>query len=112
MNKEKKIKIKKEDMPLKFKLEEDHDSINLSISNNLPRPLTYKSDVYIYDDVVYLPSKKQAQKYKLFYSALKDNEKISFKGEKKKDVFTKIIPALDIITKEVNLDDNLKKNIV
>ena len=109
---EKKIKIKKEDMPLKFKLEEDHDSINLSISNNLPRPLTYKSDVYIYDDVVYLPSKKQAQKYKLFYSALKDNEKISFKGEKKKDVFTKIIPALDIITKEVNLDDNLKKNIV
>ena len=66
-------------MPLKFKLEEDHDSINLSISNNLPRPLTYKSDVYIYDDVVYLPSKKQAQKYKLFYSALKDNEKISFK---------------------------------
>lgn len=27
-------------------------------------------------------------------------------------MFTKIIPALDIITKEVNLDDNLKKNIV
>ena len=109
---EKKIKIKKEDMPLKFKLEEGDDSINLRISNNLPRPLTYKNDVYIYNDEVYLPSKKQAQKYKLFYSALKDNEKISFKGEKKKEVFTKIIPALDIITKEVNLDDNLKNNIV
>ena len=109
---EKKIQIKKEDMPLMFNLEESDNSINLTIANNLPKPLTYKGDVYIYDDVVYLPSKKQAQKYKLFYSALKDNEKISFKGEKKKDVFTKIIPALDIITKEVNLDDNLKKNIV
>lgn len=109
---EKKIQIKKEDMPLMFNLEESDNSINLTIANNLPKPLTYKGDVYIYDDVVYLPSKKQAQKYKLFYSALKDNEKLSFKGEKKKDVFTKIIPALDIITKEVNLDDNLKKNIV
>lgn len=109
---EREIQIIKEDLPLNFKLEEMEDGIRLKSEDSIPRPLTYKGDVYIYDDKIYIPSKKQAQKYRIFYSALKNNKALSFKGDKKKEVFTKVIPALDIMTKEVNLDENLRKNIV
>lgn len=107
-----KIQIVKGDLPLAFKVEENDEGISLSGNENMPKALNYKGDVFIYDGKIYLPSIAQARRYKAFYSVLKEKEKITFKGDKKQEVFSKVLPVLDTITEEVNIDQELKDNII
>lgn len=106
------VTIKEEELPLYFNLISGEEGIELSVDSDMPEPITLKGDVFKYKNVFYLPPKSQLNKYRNFCLALSENNKVIFKGNKKQEVFNKIVPILDTISKDVNIDESLKDNII
>jgi SNF2 family DNA or RNA helicase len=106
------VKILKEDMPLKFTVSnEAQEEYSISLEGDTPKSLNSKFDVFLYRGNIYLPSKKQCENLKVFYSKLKHKKAIKFKKKSNMELFNKVIPALERISEEVILDDTIK-NVV
>lgn len=106
------LEVLKEDLPIKFNIKEEDNVIKLCEDNDLPKSMTYKDDVYIYNNKIYLPSEKQIKYYACINNILKKEESISFKDKNKQEVFNKVIPLLETISSDINIDEYLSKNII
>lgn len=104
--------VKEEELPISFTLEDGKEGIQLSMGRDVPKPITLKGDVFIYKNIFYLPPINQVSKYKSFYSVLSEKNTVVFKGNKKQDVFNKVIPILDSITNSINIDKELQKSVI
>lgn len=106
------LEVLEEDLPIKFNIREENGEIKICEDKELPQSMTYKGDVYLYDNKIYLPSEKQIKYYKCINEILRKEESISFKDKKKQEVFNKVIPVLEIISRDINIEESLSENIV
>ena len=106
------LEVLEEDLPIKFNIREENGEIKICEDKELPQSMTYKGDVYLYDNKIYLPSEKQIKYYKCINEILRKEESISFKDKKKQEVFNKVIPVLEIISSDINIEESLSENIV
>ena len=106
------LTVKEEELPLIFNLNDKGKEIVLSVEETIPEPFNDKYDVYIYKESLYLPPLNQSKKYKAFYNAFLESDTISFNDSNKQEVFNKIIPTLDTISNNINLDKKLKESVV
>lgn len=104
--------VKEEELPLSFSLENGNEGIELSMNSTMPEPITLKGDVFIFREIIYLPPKNQFNKYKSIHAVLREENKVVFRGNKKQDVFNRIIPVLDSITTQVDIDESLQKDVI
>lgn len=110
--KSKEVIILKEDLPIKFNIKEENNEIKISSNEDIPKSMTYKGDVYLYKDKLYLPNFKQIKYYKAINDILSKEKIISFKNSNKQKVINKLIPILELISNEICIDEDLNKNIV
>lgn len=96
-------------MPVKFNINEENGEIKISSNEDVPKPLNYKGDVYLYENNIYLPSENQIKYYKTINDIFIKAPVIVFKDNKKKEVFNKVLPLFETISDEINIDDSLKK---
>lgn len=106
------VEILEEDLPIKFNIKEENNEIKLSSEIDLPRPMTYKGDVYLYNSKLYLPTFKQIKYYKPINDILNKESSISFKDNNKQKVINKVIPLLEIISDDIDIDEELNRNII
>ena len=106
------VEILKEDLPIKFNIKEENNEIKLSSNTELPKPMTYKGDVYLYNTKLYLPTFKQIKYYKSINDILNKESSISFKNNNKQKVINKVIPLLEIISDDIHIDEDLNRNII
>ncbi len=106
------VNILREDLPIKFNIKEENNEIKLSSTTKLPKPMTYKGDVYLYNDKLYLPTFKQIKYYKSINDILSKESSISFKNKNKQKVINKVIPLLELISDDIYIDEDLNRNIV
>lgn len=104
--------VREDELPISFSLENGKEGIQLSMDRDTPEPITLKGDVFIYKNIFYLPPKDQVNKYKSFYSVLLEKNVLVFKGNKKQEVFNKVIPILDSISTNIKIDKELQKNVI
>ena len=112
LSKDSLFKIIDEDIPFSFNLEKNNKGIILKTEDDMPLPLNLKGDVFLYKNNLYLPSREQFKSFKLFYDFLKENKEIEFKKEQATEVFNKVLPQLECITKDILLDQTLEKSII
>ena len=74
--------------------------------------MTYKGDVYLYNSKLYLPTFKQIKYYKPINDILNKESSISFKDNNKQKVINKVIPLLEIISDDIDIDEDLNRNII
>lgn len=106
------LQVLKEELPVKFNINEENGEIKISSNEDVPKPLNYKGDVYLYENNIYLPSENQIKYYKTINDIFIKAPVIVFKDNKKKEVFNKVLPLFETISDEINIDDSLKKSIV
>ena len=106
------VEILKEDLPIKFNIKEENNEIKLSSITELPKSMTYKGDVYLYNSKLYLPTFKQIKYYKSINDILNKQSIISFKNNNKQKVINKVIPLLEIISDDIHIDEDLNRNII
>ncbi|MPQ44415.1 DEAD/DEAH box helicase [Clostridium tarantellae] len=111
-NIEKKLKVKNEDMPLELSLKEEDNVLLLKQSKELiPISLTYSNEVFIFNNHIYIPSKNQLKLYMPFYNLLNKKNEIVFKKDYAYDVFNKVLPVINTISKKFNLDEKIEKMV-
>lgn len=104
--------IKCEDIPLSFSISQSKGSITLQMDKKLPFPLTPDGEYFFYDNTIYKPSDKQSILYRPIHNSfVGKSEKLIFPLEDKKVIISHIIPTLKQISKELKIDDNIKKDI-
>lgn len=106
------VEVKKENLPIEFNVNEKNGDINITSNEDIPKALTYKGDVYLWEDKIYLPFEEQIKYYKGINDILTKEKNITFKGDKKQAVFNKVIPLLETISNKINIDEELKNNII
>ena len=106
------VDILREDLPIKFNIKEEDNEIKLSSTKELPKPMTYKGDVYLYNSKLYLPTFKQIKYYKSINDILSKESSISFKNKNKQKVINKVIPLLELISDDIYIDEDLNRNII
>ena len=74
--------------------------------------MTYKGDVYLYNNKLYLPTFKQIKYYKSINDILSKESSISFKNKNKQKVINKVIPLLELISDDIYIDEDLNRNII
>ena len=99
--------VYKEDLPIEFNINEEDGEIKISSNEDMPIKLTYKGDVYLYNNKIYLPNKKQIKNYNFINDIFSKKPTITFKNKEKQEVFNRdgwiYIPYLI-------LDTNSKEN--
>ena len=105
-------KVVNEKLPINLDLEKCDENIELKCNNNLPKPLTHKGDVVLYDENIYLLSNEDARNYKTLYSILKDHNNIEFTKEEIDPLLTNLVPKVKSFSKNINIDNEIKDNIV
>lgn len=106
------VEILREDLPIKFNIKEEDNEIKLTSTTDLPKPMTYKGDVYLYNSKLYLPTFKQIKYYKSINDILSKESTISFKNKNKQKVINKVLPLLELISDDIYIDEELNRNIV
>ncbi|MDR1773537.1 MAG: SNF2 helicase associated domain-containing protein, partial [Clostridioides sp.] len=112
-------KIKLNQLPVIFKIEKNDDKIDLDMSNFKPTFLSKKNDIILFDKNIYLLNNKQSESlnkimdtiYEVHAEPFDDISKISFEKEQVQDVFNYLIPSLNSVVENINIDENIKKNI-
>lgn len=110
-NSEYEPKLIYDDLPLSFNIEEKEENIILTTDENMPIPLNDKRDVFFYNGNLYLPNESQYNGYRNFYEFLKEDGQIKFSKSRAGEVIQKVIPKLDEISKNINIDEKITKKI-
>ena len=105
-------KVINDSLPINLNLEKLDENLVLKCNNNLPIPLTSKSDVVLFNNNIYLLSNEDARNYKILYSTLKEHNNIEFSKEEIDPLLTNVIPKVKSFSNNVNIDNEIEKNIV
>lgn len=99
-------------MPLKFKLGMTKETIELSQTSILPKPLDGYNKVFWYDGNFYIPPREQINTYMPIYNMFnkKRNKKMVFSKQEGEKIASYILPRLKAVSKEVALDKAVKDN--
>jgi SNF2 family DNA or RNA helicase len=98
--------ILQQNLPLKFTLKIRKEYFVLTTYKQFPVSLNNKSDVYLFNWHLYLPSKNQVLKYDLLCEKLKTNGEILYR--KGIDNYNKLIPFLSSISTNIYISEEIK----
>lgn len=103
------VNIFEAEMPLKFRLGMNRQTIELSQESDIPEPIDGFNRVYFYDGNFYLPPLSQIRMYEPIYDLLKfkRNSKLIISRSEGEKVASFLLPALKKVTKEITLDKNV-----
>lgn len=101
-----KTKINKGLLDLAFNLKEENGQFILWSEKNLPHPLDNEKRVFLFNREIYLLGKENSEKFSVLYNDLKKNNFKYFPGNN--ESFIDIISTLSILTKKVNISDELR----
>ena len=104
-----KTKINKGFLDLAFNLREEKGQFILWSEKNLPCPLDNEKRVFLFNREIYLLGKENSEKFSAIYNDLKKNNFKYFPGNN--ESFIDIISTLSILTKKVNISDDIRKFI-
>ncbi|WP_315674525.1 SNF2 helicase associated domain-containing protein [Clostridium sp. 19966] len=106
------VEIVMGEMPLKFNMELVNDEIELTQNDELPVPLDGASKIFWYEGKIYLPPKDQIAVYVPLYDMLyaREKNKMLFRKQDSEKVASYILPVLKKVSKEINIDDAVKKS--
>ncbi|MEF9991714.1 MAG: DEAD/DEAH box helicase [Romboutsia sp.] len=102
----------KGNLPIEFDISKCNDKIILTSKDDLPTPLTSKSDVVLYDNNVYLLSNDNSIHYKKIYSILNEFKEISFDKQDIKGILGSLVPKIQDFSNSIILDKEIENNIV
>ena len=107
----KNVNILETEMPLKFRLGMNRQTIELSQESDIPEPVDGFNRVYFYEGNFYLPPEKQIRMYEPIYDLLKikRNSKLIISRSDGEKVASFLLPALKKVTKEITLDKNVQE---
>ena len=103
--------IVKDNIDIDFLISESDEVFKLTSNINDTLALTTKGDVFLYKDKIYLIPEKQYDNYMPFYKFLSTNGSIDFKKKDANKLFNEVMPILQRASENVNLDDNLQKQV-
>lgn len=103
-----KYKVIEDDIPLNFQLKQDEDKYILDMINKYIAVLTSRNDVLIYDEAIYLPSKRQMKVLEIFLRYIYKYDAIEFKKENEVEMFNTAISKLENAVSEVKIDDSIE----
>ena len=101
-----KTKINKGLLDLAFNLREENGKFILWSEKNLPYPLDNEKRVFLFNREIYLLGKESSKRFNTLYNELSKNNFKYFPGNNKS--FIDIISTLSVITKKVNISDDLR----
>lgn len=104
-----KYKVIEDDIPLNFQLKQDEDKYILDMINKYIAVLTSRNDVLIYDEAIYLPSKRQMKVLEIFLRYIYKYDAIEFEKENEVEMFNTAISKLENAVSEVKIDDSIEK---
>ncbi|RDY29005.1 ATP-dependent helicase [Romboutsia weinsteinii] len=99
-------------IPVLFDLNKNGNGISLTYHGDLPKPVTSKGDVLLFDGNLYILSPENYISYKNVYSMLNEFKEITFDNEDTKDVLSSLIPRLEELSTNINIDEEIKINTV
>lgn len=100
------VTIKKEDLPIAFNIKkEENFKIHIDFIDN--EALNEKLDAFESFDKIYLVSKKQSKALQPIYKILKKNNTLEFPLEKGNEIFNIVLPKVNKIASEVNIDSSV-----
>ena len=103
-----KFKVIEEDIPLNFKLKQNKDKYLLDMLDKYIVVLSPKNDVFLYNGVIYLPSKRQIKVMEIFLKYISKYNSIEFKKENEVEMFNTAISKLENAVSEVKIDENIE----
>lgn len=103
-----KYKVIEDDIPLNFQLKQDEDKYILDMINKYIAVLTSRNDVLIYDEAIYIPSKRQMKVLEIFLRYIYKYDAIEFKKENEVEMFNTAISKLENAVSEVKIDDSIE----
>ncbi len=106
-----KYKVIEDDIPLNFQLKQDEDKYILDMINKYIAVLTSRNDVLIYNEAIYLPSKRQMKVLEIFLRYIYKYDAIEFKKENEVEMFNTAISKLENAVSEVKIDDSIENLI-
>ena len=107
----KKYEVIEQDIPIIFNLKKHDDKYILNLKNKGLRTLGLKNDTYIYEDKIYIPSKKQRQSLKEVFWCIDKYGEIQFKKQDENRMFNSVICRIEGNGTNVNIDSSVN-NII
>ncbi|MGL5380050.1 SNF2 helicase associated domain-containing protein, partial [Clostridium sp.] len=101
------VRIFKEDMPIEMKVSNEEEYYALSILTKDFKPLSERWDAFLFDNNIYLPSKKQIDTLKVLSKNIGEREKALFKKENGEKFFNDVVSILKDVCKEVEYDKTI-----
>lgn len=98
--------VLQKDLPLAFTLKVKNEHFVLTTHKQFPISLNDNNDVYLFNWQLYLPSKKQVQRYILICEKLKSNGEILY--QKNIENYNKLTSFLSSISSNVNISEEVK----
>lgn len=105
----KNVSIIEGDIPIKFKLKDETDTILMEQCSDIPIPFKSSGKYFFYNNSIYLPSDEQIKMYKPFFNTFIRNKtnSITFNKEENMAIASYILPALKKITSNVSIDEKI-----
>ena len=106
------VSIVEGDLPLDFNLQVKKNSIMLKMDRSIPVPLNGEGDYFFYEGIIYKPSLAQKNIFKPFHHEIASSKtsSIKFSLEDGEKIASYIIPSLKKISRNIDIDKELKKN--
>ncbi|WP_392486159.1 SNF2 helicase associated domain-containing protein [Haloimpatiens sp. FM7315] len=104
------VKILERELPLKFKIGMNKESIELSEENKDLKPIGGFKRVFFYNGSFYLPPKNQVKVYEPIFDLLKNkkNKRIIVSKKEGDKIASYLLPVLKKVSQEVKIDKNVQ----
>lgn len=105
------VNILEKDLPLRFNLDMNKQTIVLSQESSIPYPVDGAKKVFFFDSNFYIPSDSQVKMYEPLYNLInnKRNNKLIINKNEGEKVASYLLPLLKKVSKEINLDKNIQE---
>lgn len=103
-------RIIREELPISIDLKMNDNEILLKNNGPLPVPISQKGDVVFYKGDIYLLNQENGVYYSKLYKVLDEFKEISFSKSEVSKVLSDLVPKLDNICMNINIDEKIEKN--
>ncbi|WP_234123625.1 DEAD/DEAH box helicase [Clostridium hydrogenum] len=95
-----------------FDLKNIKDEYVLKAPGGMPTVLGSRNNVFLYGITIYLPSYEYCEKLEAYFKVFNDAKVVTLPSSKEDTVLRKLIPNLNFISQNVNLDKKIKEKVV
>lgn len=105
--------IADEEIPLEYSISQNGQELVLKQNGPIPIALTRDKEYVFYDGKIYELSKQQSAIFSAISASYKDSREryVSFSGEDKEDMFSYVVPSLKKISRDINVDPVISRDI-